>query len=193
MRPPESFVGQPIRSLQTMLRFIAQQNPRQYSVIPDGIYGPDTVNAVTSFQRNAGLPITGVADQATWEAIVAAYEIAEIEQSPAEPLSIFFNPGQVIRSGETHPNLYLAQAILMVLSNEYSSITPPSINGTLDIPTANSLSSFQSLTLLPVTGELDKNTWRNLALQYPIAANLQTKQDTAPYQGITNPENTNFL
>ena len=47
MRPVESFVGQPIRSLQTMLRVIAESDPRHESIIPDGIYGPETISAVS--------------------------------------------------------------------------------------------------------------------------------------------------
>ena len=50
MRPDETLVGQPIRSLQTMLRIIAEANPKHPSVVPDGIYGPDTIRAVTYFQ-----------------------------------------------------------------------------------------------------------------------------------------------
>ena len=172
MRPNESFVGQPIRSLQTMLRVIAENDRTLPSVIPDGIYGPDTVNAISAFQRRSALPVTGVADQATWDAVVAAYEPALIEVDEAEPLLIILDPGQVIRRGEANPNLYLVQAILTVLSEAYASIPAPAVSGVLDIPTANALSEFQAMNLLPVTGELDKNTWRHLALHYPAAANL---------------------
>jgi peptidoglycan hydrolase-like protein with peptidoglycan-binding domain len=35
----------------------------------DGWYGPDTRAAVVAFQRREGLPVTGVADEATWEAL----------------------------------------------------------------------------------------------------------------------------
>ena len=172
MRPNESFIGQPIRSLQTMLRVIAENDDRQPSVIPDGIYGTNTITAVSAFQRRAGLPITGVTDQATWEAIVAAYEPALVEVGEAEPLNIILNPGQIIRRGEKNPNIYLVQAILTVLSEVYASITPPSMTGILDIPTADSLSSFQQMALLPMTGELDKITWKHLALHFPLAANI---------------------
>ena len=51
MRPDSSFVEQPVRSLQTMLRVIALDDGRYQNIIPDGIYGPDTFNAVTAFQR----------------------------------------------------------------------------------------------------------------------------------------------
>lgn len=169
MRPGESFVGQPVRSLQTMLRVIAENDELQPSVIPDGIYGPQTATAVSTFQRRNGLPITGTVDQNTWESIVAAYEPALIEVGPATALEILLEPRQVIRRGESDPNLYLVQAILIVLSQTYGSITAPAVTGILDIPTANALSEFQSLALLPATGELDRQTWRHLALHYPAA------------------------
>lgn len=177
MRPNESFISQPVRSLQTMLRVIAENDDSLPSVIPDGIYGSNTTTAVSAFQRRAGLPVTGVTDQSTWEAIVAAYEPALVEVDEAEPLNIILNPGQIIRRGEENPNIYLVQAILTVLSELYASITPPTMTGILDVPTSDSLSSFQQMTLLPMTGELDKHTWKNLALHYPMAANklLQNK------------------
>ena len=67
MKPGESFVEQPIRSLQTMLRVIAEDDPRLPTVVPDGIYGPATMQSVTAFQRLYGLPVTGIADQTTWD------------------------------------------------------------------------------------------------------------------------------
>lgn len=173
MRPPESFLGQPIRSLQTMLRVIAEADPSHMSVIPDGIYGPETMRAVSDFQRRHGLPITGITNQATWEAIVAVYTPALVEIDQAEPVQVIFNPGQVIRRGQRHPNVYLAQGMLTVLAQVYKSVAKPSLSGLLDGATADSLGTFQALSALPMTGNLDRQTWRHLALQYPLAANLQ--------------------
>lgn len=176
MRPNESFVGQPIRSLQTMLRVIGENNDRLPSVVPDGIYGTDTVRAVSAYQRSVGLPATGIADQETWESIAAGYELALVEQVEAEPLRIILDPKQVIRRGEKNPNIYVVQAILFVLSEQYAGITPPGMTGVLDVPTSNALSAFQEKNLLPVTGELDKHTWKHLVLQYPLAANTLAKK-----------------
>lgn len=173
MRPAESFIGQPIRSLQTMLRVIAEHSGQIPSLVPDGIYGPETVRAVSAFQRNHGLAVTGVTDQPTWEAIVAVYEPALIEQDEAQELRIILNPGQVIRKGERHPHLYLVQSILLVLSEAYGSIGAVTVTGILDDATEDALFSFQQLSGLPATGRLDKHTWKALALQYPLAANLQ--------------------
>ena len=174
MRPPESFIGQPIRSLQTMLRVIAENDPSHVSIVPDGIYGPETVRAVSTFQRNHGLPVTGITDLPTWEAVVAVYEPALVEQDEAFPLEIILNPKQIIRKGERHPHLYLVQAMLLVLADVYGSVGRPSMTGLLDEATEDAIASFQALSSLPMTGQLDKHTWKHLALQYPLAANLQS-------------------
>ena len=173
MRPSESFIGQPIRSLQTMLRVLAEDDPAHLSLIPDGIYGPETTAAVAKFQQLHGLPPTGITDQATWEAITREYEPALVRIDQAEPLYIVLNPGQIIRRGQQHPHVYLVQAILTVLSDTYESIGRPESTGILDAATADSLAAFQQLSGLPMTGQLDKGTWQQLALQYPLAANLR--------------------
>lgn len=174
MRPPESFIGQPIRSLQTMLRVIAENDPSMESIVPDGIYGPETLRIISRFQRDHGLPVTGITDQDTWEAVVAVYEPALVEQDEAQHLQIILNPAQVIRKGERHPHLYLVQSMLKVLSQVYGSISDPEVTGILDDATEDALFLFQQLSGLPATGHLDKHTWKHLALQYPLAANLQS-------------------
>jgi len=171
MRPEESFLGQPVRSLQTMLRVLAEHDEQYQSVIPDGIYGPQTVSAVSVFQRNHGLPVTGVTDKDTWNTLAAVYEPALIHVTEAQPLEVILNPNEVLVLGDESPYLYVAQALLTVLSETYESIGMPSRNGRLDSATADSLSSFQALSGLPMTGHLDKITWKHLALHFPLAAN----------------------
>ena len=179
MRPNESFVSQPVRSLQTMLRTLAEHDSRYHTVVPDGIYSAQTMQAVMQFQRNHGIPATGVTDQRTWEEIVARFEPALVFVDEAQPVEIILNPNQVLKQGESSPYLYVAQAMLIVLAQVYGSIAAPAVTGILDLPTADSLSSFQMLIGLPVTGDLDKHTWKHLALHFPLAANLGKGQSQA--------------
>ena len=172
MRPVESFVSQPVRSLQTMLRVIGEDRGQITTLIPDGFYGQQTRGAVSAFQRSIGIPATGVADQNTFERIVDAYRPALERVGPAEPLQLILNPNQVIHRGEDHPYLYLVQSMLIALAEIYSSIGIVELTGILDTLTAQSLMDFQALSDLPTTGELDKITWKHLARQYPLAVNL---------------------
>ena len=176
MRPDESFVGQPIRSLQTMLRVIAEDDPTHPTVIPDGIYDQETITAVSAFQRRHGLPITGVADENTWNAIAEAYEDALVRVGKAQPIEIIMDPGKVFRRGEYSPYLYLLQSMLLYLSQLHPSINTPTHNGTLDSPTAEALAGFQLLAGLPPSGELDKLTWKYLVNQFTLNANRIDQQ-----------------
>lgn len=172
MKPEATFLSQPIRSLQTMLRVLAEEDNRYETLVPDGIYGPATVSAVSRFQRLNALPITGVTDQQTWDRIVLEYGPARISREEAAPLNTVLNPGQVIRKGQRHPSVHLTQAMLAVLQEVYESLGPVTHTGILDGPTSDALSAFQQLSLLPMTGQLDKRTWKHLTLHYPLAAVL---------------------
>lgn len=162
MKPPEFFIGRPIRSLQSMLRVISEDDGRLPTVVPDGIYGQSTMNAVSAFQRANGLPITGITDQATWDAIVIAYEDALIRLGKAQPIEIVMDPGQILRRGDRSPYLYLLQSMLTVLAQASPSISNPPHSGVIDAGTAEALAAFQILAGLPPTGELDRITWKYL-------------------------------
>lgn len=169
-KPGESFVGQPIRSLQTMLRTIAQVEPKQVTVIPDGVYTGQTTQAVRSFQENHSLPATGVADLDTWDAIVAAYRPALIEVSPAEPIYITLNPGQSFGLGDRHHHIHLVQAMLRLLQTAYPSFPGVSLTGVFDPETEAAVRALQALSGLEPTGVLDKKTWKALVLHHATAA-----------------------
>ena len=171
MRPDESFVGQPIRSLQTMLRVLGEDDPALPPLVPDGIYGQETIQAVSAFQRRYSLPITGVADQRTWDEIVRAYEPALVRLGKAEPIEIIMEPNQIYRRSDRDPNLYLLQAILLFLSTQHDSISEPGMNGILDAPTSEALAGFQLLAGLPPTGELDRITWTYLVKHFTLNTN----------------------
>ena len=168
MKPGESFVEQPVRSLQTMLRVIAEDDPTLPTVIPDGMFGPTTMIAVTAFQRREGIPVTGIVDEYTWDRIAAAYEPAITRVGKAEPIEILLEPGQIILIGESSPYIYLLQAMLAQLSKEHENILLPTFSGILDGDTSASLREFQILSGLSPTGTLDRITWKHLVRQFVL-------------------------
>lgn len=177
MRPVESFVEQPVRSLQTMLRVLAEDDPRLPTVVPDGIYGPNTAQAVTAFQRRSGLPATGVTDQQTWDTIVQNYEPALIRIDKAQPIEVLIDPGQIFRYGDSSPYIYLLQSMLTQLSRDHNRIQSPGHSGIMDDDTAYSLTEFQRLSDLPATGDLDRVTWKHLVHQFTLSAHANSGKD----------------
>lgn len=174
MRPEESFIDQPVRSLQTMLRVIAEDDKSLPTVIPDGIYGPETMHAVSSFQRRYGIPVTGIADQLLWDTVKHVYEDALIRIGPAEPIEIIMDPGQVFILGDSSPYIYLLQSMLTQLAKDHNTIQAPNHSGILDESTAAALIAFQTLSDLPPVGTLDKITWKHLVHQFTLNAHHNT-------------------
>ena len=64
--------GEKVRQIQEQLNTISGAYPALPKIAVDGIYGPATANAVSTFQSIFGLPRTGVVDYPTW------YKISEI-------------------------------------------------------------------------------------------------------------------
>lgn len=64
--------GEKVRQIQEQLNTISGAYPALPRIAVDGIYGPATANAVSTFQSIFGLPRTGVVDYPTW------YKISEI-------------------------------------------------------------------------------------------------------------------
>lgn len=169
MNTEGTFLGRPVRCLQTMLRTISRMLPQIPTVIPDGIYGEATMRAVTALQRYAHLPATGVVDQATWDEIVAMfYDACEHIMAP-QPLEITMQPGQRIEPGEENLHMYLIEAMFKALSHIYCNVPEVEINGKNDGSCEGAIKWLQGLSELPQTGCMDRRTWRYLTGLYRLA------------------------
>ncbi len=65
--------GDKVRQLQYMLAVVAQFVQEVPSIAVDGIFGQQTRDAVSAFQRYQGWPVTGDADDRTWDALYELY------------------------------------------------------------------------------------------------------------------------
>lgn len=166
MRNPAFYVGKPVTSLQTMLRVIASQDDLIPSIVPDGIYGAQTMRAVTALQREYHLPPTGITDLDTWTAVCEAYNKAQIEAEPAEPLQIHLSPNQTITEGSKSPYVILIQTLLHTIDEQYDNLPDCIVNGVYDQMTMSAVKALQRVSGLPETGCLDKQLWRLLAGLY---------------------------
>ncbi len=65
--------GEAVRTLQMRLSYIADYVPGVVKVEPTGYFGPQTVEAVNSFYRDAGLPERGFVGPGVWKLIEDTY------------------------------------------------------------------------------------------------------------------------
>ena len=167
MRKPTVYLGNPVRSLQTMLRQISEADPGVLPVIPDGFFGRSTYASVRSFQQSYGLPETGIVDSLTWDSIVSIH--SRLSSSPTSPAIIpVWSREQVLLPGEQNYHLYLVQAMLQVIAAFYPALQQPHSTGILDAQTEAGLRWIQQAADLPQTGNLDTKTWDALNGLYRI-------------------------
>lgn len=161
-------VGQPIRSLQQMLRTISQYDSEVLPVIPDGIYANDTVASVSSFQRRHGLPVTGVTDLDTWYAVAAEYRNALVEVGPAAPVEPIFQQSQVIYAQEVNEHLYMIHGMMTAIRGKYPSMPRVSCNNVHDGASVAAVRWLQKRAGIEPTGNITRLTWKNLSRLYRI-------------------------
>ncbi len=137
--------GDRVRQLQYMLAVVAQFVQAVPSVSVDGIFGPNTRDAVAAFQGYEGFPVTGEADDRSWNALYDLY--SGIEERVLQNRALF---PAIDASATTSAN---AKARLEALGYGGSSLQ-------------QALRRFQQANSLPVTGRLSDETARTLTLQY---------------------------
>lgn len=164
--------AQAVMDLQRWLRLLSAVNGGSAASLPvDGICGPATHDAIAAFQKENGLPVTGTADRATWEAIRAAY--AEAAARARRPEPVFFFPthpvGYTLEPGSDGILVYVVQLLLRELllrdGLPEASLTP---DGRYGPRTAEAVRAFQRTRGLPVTGSVDLATWNRLAYEQSV-------------------------
>ena len=160
--------GYSVRDLQTALREISRHYPEISRVAIDGVFGPETTNAVSGFQRRFGLNPSGKADFETWNKIREIYSSLLLQASPPEPLHPFPSTTAVIAPGSNAEIVSIIQVILRSLNRLFANFDSVVINGVYDDRLALQVRRFQEAAQLPETGTVDKATWNRLARWYGI-------------------------
>ncbi|HRR76061.1 MAG TPA: peptidoglycan-binding protein [Ruminococcus sp.] len=151
---------QHIYELQTYLYAISLFNNNIPQVLPDGVYGKDTVAAVRAFQQEYGLPETGNTDPLTWNRVVSVYR-SYINSAPV-PYNVFPSAKYVCSSGDKGELIYIIQAMLNDISGSYENFPVIDVCGNYNDTTMDAVKMFQKKTGLPQNGKVDSSTWNML-------------------------------
>lgn len=158
-----------IREIQNWLRALAFANDRIPLIAVDGIYGPETTEAVRIFQEITGLPATGDVDRETWNAIYIAFlEATGGSRNPPSSVIQFPSPDYVIMPGDQGDLVYAIQFMLDVLSRKFSNLPSPGVTGMHDELSQQATAALQRVWALPENGQVDKATWDSLLTAYRV-------------------------
>lgn len=170
MTTPTNYTGQPIRSLQTMLRTIAHADSRLPMLVPDGIYGEDTARAVREFQALHALPVTGETDIRTWKRIVSVYQAQSPSVLPAAPIALRWTPKRTLTVGSRNTHLFLIQSMMQALQRFFANAPAVQTTGVHDAASVAAIKWLQARAALRPTGDIDQRTWAYLVGLYALSS-----------------------
>ena len=159
--------GDGVTLLQYYLAFIAEFNDFIPLINADGVFGADTQRAVEAFQQSVGLPITGVVDEITWNALYSSFITKydalpqELKTSQSAPY-----PGEILAEGDSGEMVSTLQKYLSFISRTYPSIPAPEVSGYFDAATERAVIAYQNEFGLPPRGVVNYNTWTSIAELY---------------------------
>lgn len=168
MRSQFHYLGQPVRSLQTMLRALSFTYEFLPRLTPDGVFGEQTLEAVMLFQREFFPPVTGRVDQATWDAIAAAYRKSIALQKSSFPFAGYPGPNKTIYPGEDSTYLRLLQSMFQTLAQTLTGVEAGPVSGSYDVPTGRNIRWAQRAAGQPENGVLDQACWDTVNRLYRL-------------------------
>lgn len=146
--------------LQFLLRYIGFFYKTVQGADPTGIYDPETKAGVESFQRTFGLAVSGVVDEAVWDAMVIVY-LSLAAGSPAVQTAAAEGeyPGFVLLLGSAGEPVRQLQGYMNDIARWYCQGYFVPETGVYDEQMVKAVTEFQRGLGLPQTGVVDRATW----------------------------------
>ncbi|MBQ9941003.1 MAG: peptidoglycan-binding protein [Clostridia bacterium] len=159
--------GEAVRTLQLQLVRIAVNYPTIPLITADGVFGPDTTQAVKKFQQIFNLTPDGIVGKGTWYQISRIYvgvkKLAELtSEGEREDYGIKEYPGTPLKVGSQGTEVVELQYYLSIIAQYNENISPLPIDGRYGATTAQAVRNFQKEYVIPVDGVVGMVTWNKI-------------------------------
>lgn len=178
--------GEYVVVLQTMLNRISRNYPAIPKINPvDGIFGPQTEQAVREFQRIFNLNVDGVVGRATWYKLVFLYvgvtRLSELT-SEGQTFTQIQAPasGVTLQEGSRSPAVSALQFFISVLGQVLYNFPTLNIDGIFGPKTRQAVMDAQRYLGLEPTGIVDNQTWMALYDAYTRVARTLLADQVLP-------------
>jgi len=167
-----------------MVRLVQQAVMRDGIGLPggaDGIYGNATRAAVAEFQKRRGLPITGIVNQVTMDAVAAMSPVVQTSpvSAPVATVAAGLTIDNLPKRGQTSENVRSLQNALI----NAGIVVKGGADGVFGVATTNAVSGFQTQRGLSASGVVDAETASALGLIPSLEQLGLPKMQAFPMQG----------
>ena len=181
--------GEPIRTLQTMLRRIS----RNFPAIPapqvnTGVFDGPTEAAVRTFQRVFGLMVDGIVGPITWNRARALFNgvkrLNELDSEGMRESDVATMYGTNLRQGDRGIDVRAVQYYLRFFSKFIPAVPRLAADGIFGPITDGAVRAFQRANNLAVDGIVGRNTFNRMVSEYTALYNrLPAAQRRNVYPG----------
>lgn len=163
----EGSQGIGVRTIQYYLNILAYFNSNLQALPLNGIFGPETTNAVRVFQQYYGLPVTGVVNTATWNVLNRIYSetVEFLPQGYSGEYGKLY-PGYFLSEGMSGENVRDLQTYLSLIGKNLDAIPEIPVTGYFGPQTRNAVIAFQNAFGIPANGAVGPITWNTIVQQY---------------------------
>ena len=159
--------GIEVANLQYFIDYMSAFYDTVPSVAIDGIYGPSTEEAVRAAQKTFGLPVTGIVDLETWEALYRTY-LGFVSTIPLKYVegNVVPYPGIPLRLGSSSDAVRLLQEYLNYLATFFPELSTIPVTGYFGAQTEEAVLTFQRRLGIEPTGTVAAVTWLAITTLY---------------------------
>lgn len=159
--------GSPVSILQYYLAFVGFFNSALPVIKVDGIFGPQTYNAVKDFQKLYGLQVDGIVGKETWNTLMSAY-YGIINALPAEykSYSSLLYPGYIITVGAQGKVVEQIQTFINTIAKNDKNIPSVTVDGYYGSQTEKAVKAIQKEQGIIETGQVGPLTWNAIVNLY---------------------------
>lgn len=149
-----------VLELQKYLNKIFKNEPDAPKLVEDGVYGPETKEAVVKFCEKHDLPTNGEVNKEVWDKIIEVYN--EYSTDVVKPLIVFPSVEYIIKPGDNNMLVSILQIMLQALGLKYRNCQMVNVTGIYDDLTVNAVKNIQNIVQTEPTGTVNLITWNHI-------------------------------
>ena len=182
-------IGAEVQLLQIRLNRISKNYPAIPKIfLTDGVFGPETEDAVLEFQRVFNLSPDGIVGNATWYRVLSIYNaVKRLNEITSEGLTlgeVSSKFSETLSEGMSGRDVLAFQYYLAYIGEFVNTIPSIAVDGIFGPSTRIALEAFQRTYGLPVTGVVDRVTWDKI---YNVYLGLVASIPLYFREGVTFP------
>lgn len=155
------YIGIGVNKIQGYLNIFQSRGLIQTRNLQDGVFGTNTKNAVMQFQQYASLPVNGIVDETTFDAMI--HTLKDLNVYPFIPVA---SNSFYLSINQQGLAVYMMQKYLNAIADTTPCLRAIVLDGYYGQETREMVSQYQYLKNLKIDGIIGSRTWDEIVNDY---------------------------